>query len=521
MEKKFKKIKDWKSVTLVLSGCFLVFLLFPSVSNAETPICNNPGLNATDEQIAAYQECLRNNGINIEGNSITEKLMLAMTRIVYEIVRGIGLLFILVTSVMQDVFEWNHFINVETVNRGWVIVRDLCNMFFVLILLVIAFATILRQESYSAKRLLGKLIIMAVMINFSKMICGLIIDFSQLIMLTFVNGLGNGSNNLVDLLGFRRLISMVEASSANPNIQIDSFSMFGALLAGLAAAIVAFVVVIVLLITLIFRIVMLWIYVILSPIAYLCSAFPGGQQYAGQWWKQFTEQIVSGPVLAFFYWLALSTARDSMTTLAVNANAFRSNIPSDFWSVASFQTYAVTLALLVGGLIVTKQAGGFAGQMAGKGIGWAQKYTGARRLRERYDAFSSRRESERKAKVSESGDKWVSRYKMATTAPGALVKSQVSRLSDKVVPQRYQNWKAERARDKEQRAAHRQHLYDISEKTVGESFEKGNKIYERTSDGVRVTDRASGKVKDISDASMRARARYDREMSPARQIQDS
>ena len=60
-------------------------------------------------------------------------------------------------------------------------------MFFVVVLLIIALATILNQEKYSYKTWLPKLILMAVLINFSKMICGLIIDVAQVVMMTFVN----------------------------------------------------------------------------------------------------------------------------------------------------------------------------------------------------------------------------------------------------------------------------------------------------------------------------------------------
>jgi len=72
-------------------------------------------------------------------------------------------------------------------------------MSFILILLIIAFATILRQESYS-KKLLPKLLIMAVLINFSRTIFGLLIDFSQVIMLTFVNAFSAGGGYFIKAL---------------------------------------------------------------------------------------------------------------------------------------------------------------------------------------------------------------------------------------------------------------------------------------------------------------------------------
>jgi len=90
--------------------------------------------------------------------------------------------------------------------KGWAIVRDLCNMFFIVILLVIAFATILRVEGYDIKKMVPKLIIMAILINFSKTICGLIIDAADLIMNAFVSAFtGSMSGNLTTMLGLPAL----------------------------------------------------------------------------------------------------------------------------------------------------------------------------------------------------------------------------------------------------------------------------------------------------------------------------
>jgi hypothetical protein len=61
---------------------------------------------------------------------------------------------------------------------------------------------------------------------------------------------------------------------------------------------------------LIMRIIMIWVYVVLSPLAYLLSAFPGGQKYASQWWGDFTKNLIVGPVLAFFIWLSFASMVD-------------------------------------------------------------------------------------------------------------------------------------------------------------------------------------------------------------------
>ncbi len=363
MKSIFNKIKlNNKIINIALFlAVFFLFLLFPEVTYAEE---------------------------SVFGDWIKSKLFIALAWIVYGFVWFIGLFFSYIASWLGSVAQWNHFIDVTAVTTGWVIVRDLCNMFFVLIILVIAFATILKYENYSVKKLLPKLLIMAVLINFSKTICGLIIDFAQVIMLTFVNGFsGGGINNLVTLLGVDKIVSMTQATS-NPAITIDSLSLFGGLLAALFSAIIAFIVVLIMLVILIFRIVMLWIYVILSPIAFLASAFPAGAKYSQQWWSEFSKQVIIGPLLAFFIWLALSTAQVSSTEISKNAqldDTFRSNIPSDVLGAETFQTYLITIALLIGGLIVTQQLGGMAGAAAGKGIGWIRSgalapAVGARKL---------------------------------------------------------------------------------------------------------------------------------------------
>ena len=88
--------------------------------------------------------------------------------IIWPFIFIMGQLATLLLGVLIKIAQYNDFINSSAVSYGWVVVRDLCNMFFVLILLIIAFASILRVDSYNLKTWLPKLVIMAVLINFSK-----------------------------------------------------------------------------------------------------------------------------------------------------------------------------------------------------------------------------------------------------------------------------------------------------------------------------------------------------------------
>jgi len=243
-------------------------------------------------------------------------------------------------------------------------------MFFILILLIIAFATILRVESYDVKKMLPKLLIMAVLINFSKTIFGLLIDFSQVVMLTFVNGFSqNGAGNFISMFQTGDIMKMWKGAD------ISAWSTVVAVIAGVIALIITNIVVLVMLAILVMRIIMLWIYTILSPIVFLGFAFPPIQKYTGQIWEDFNKQLVVGPVLAFFLWLALATASESSNKIAANLTTSGEVCVGvgKLFCTGSFQTFIITIGLLMGGMMVAQQMGGAAASIAGKGVGWAKK----------------------------------------------------------------------------------------------------------------------------------------------------
>jgi hypothetical protein len=348
-----------------------------------------------------------------------------------------GILFVLIT-VLIWIAQYNDFIGSAAVTNGWIIVRDLCNMFFILIMLIIAFATILKIESYSAKKLLPKLLIMAVLINFSKMICGLAIDFAQVIMLSFVNGFKDmGSANLTQMLGIKEILAIdVDAD------KVEMLSVVGSYLLALLYTIISLIVILVIVAVLAIRIVMLWIYVVLSPLAYLLAAFPAGQKYSSQWWSEFSKQVVVGPLLAFFIWLSFvslgglssddkslsaqeilkldspgTVENNKLSTALSDDSVVKAGI-TEAGSPDHMLKFIISIGMLMGGLVVTQQIGGMAGKAAGNAAGWIKKGayvgSGGRFAKERIDSFNSKRESERKAKAQAGGDRLFGLYKGAT-----------------------------------------------------------------------------------------------------------
>jgi len=291
--------------------------------------------------------------------------------VIEAIISALGVILTGLMGILIRICSYNDFIVSPAVTNGWIIVRDLCNMFFILILLVVAFATILRIESYQWKKILPKLLIMAVLINFSKTICGLIIDFAQVIMLTFVNGFREAAaGNLTTMLGIDKIMQ-IDATNAR---DVDGFSIFGSYMLALIYVLISLVVVTVIIAVLVMRMVMLWVYIVLSPLAYLLAAFPAGQKYSQQWWGEFSKNVIVGPVLAFFIWLSFVSATSGLISgLPPAGTGDAIAAITQAGSSDNMIKFIISIGMLIGGLMVTQSMGGMAASIAGKGMAGIQK----------------------------------------------------------------------------------------------------------------------------------------------------
>jgi|GEM_PF-2873479 len=258
----------------------------------------------------------------------------------------VGDLLTLAMEMLVWISGYNSFINNDYVREGWKILRDLVNMFFVLGLLFIAFVTVLKVERYQWSKLLGRLLIMAVLVNFSKTICGLMIDFFQILMMTFVNAYkditaGNIMNAVSMTSWFQLSLEMAKQTfgstkGGDPGTQAY---LLASTILGLILAIVLLIITCVLIIILAIRIVALWVLVVFSPLAFFAWVFESGGGKIGEfsktWWTQFLNYCMIGPFLAFFLWISILT----MAKLDP-ANM----VSSDYYNGAKRQSISATLS---------------------------------------------------------------------------------------------------------------------------------------------------------------------------------
>lgn len=196
---------------------------------------------------------------------------------------------------------------------GWNWVKTLCNTIIVILLLFIAFGTILRVESYNYKYLLVKLIVVAILVNFSGVIAGIVLDFTHIIMGIFSDQITNigksieanskllqeftGTTDLSDISAVTENLgeNMTRTiSRVNVNLILASVLMF---ILGITVLAVA--------LFLIVRTVSLWLLFTLSPLALALYVLPHTRAASLKWWDAFLRYGFAGPLLFFFLYLTV------------------------------------------------------------------------------------------------------------------------------------------------------------------------------------------------------------------------
>jgi hypothetical protein len=320
----------------------------------------------------------------------------ALTWVLLGLVDLVGKLVIIVTRLLVSVAQYNDFINSPAVAIGWIVIRDICNMFFVLALLLIAFCSVLGIEQYSWKRALGGLILAIILVNFSKLIVAFFIDIAQVVMLTFVNAFKDaGEGNFAEMFGLRQLLDYGQIGTAKE--VTSSWDLFWSAGLALILTIVALVVVTIITIILVFRIVILWFLMLFSPLPFLLGLFPQTSRFAQDFWNRFTNQVIVGPILAFCLWLSLAVVQQSVSQpngnlslslgnevaqsagqitegVAPTAKSGGGNILAStvtkIGASNNILSFVIGIVLLIGSLSIAQQLGVAGGAMAGR---WAGK----------------------------------------------------------------------------------------------------------------------------------------------------
>lgn len=303
-------------------------------------------------------------------SSIIQTALFAGPYILIWLFTGIAVLFVgiatfLVNAALSPAI-YMAIINSPGIDRGWTIMRDTANLFFILILIFIALATTLRLQSYSAKTWIPKLLFGAVFINFSKTITMFIIDIGNMFMYGAISWMGQGIENTG--------IGKLTETAFKLFIDLEPLHKIigGITLTVLAQGFVGFMFNLVLALTLLgfgilllIRVSMLAILTIFSPIAFMLHAWPNAGKYAGQWWGSLLKYIVFGPIIVFFLFIAGEMALTLFSmgafgappTTAVGDNLSFGSFGGIDGFFANLIPFVIVIIILLSGLSFTSEMG--------------------------------------------------------------------------------------------------------------------------------------------------------------------
>lgn len=243
---------------------------------------------------------------------------------------------------------------------GWNIVKNICNTVLIIILLFIAFGTILRVESYNYKYLLVKLIVVAILVNFSGVIAGIVLDFSHIIMGVFSDQITNIGRSIQEnskiLQEYTNTTDLGDMSTTTQNLGDNITRTISRVNVNLIlASVLMFILGITVLavaLFLIVRTVSLWLLFTLSPLALALYVLPNTRVASLKWWDAFLRYAFAGPLLFFFLYL----------TVFISSNL---NIPSEqtmagsdsfiiFSNSGSFLDYLFLVVLLWASIFLSR-----------------------------------------------------------------------------------------------------------------------------------------------------------------------
>ncbi len=245
---------------------------------------------------------------------------------------------------------------VQVIYPGWLILRNLSNILFIIVLLIIGLATLFQVERYNYKHLLVKVILAAVMVNFSLVIGQSVLGIADTVQNQFLPDRGN----VIRSLGFELMVRPIQSMQLNDKSASGGLSNLTYPFFLFALALGAFFSFVAILVFLVVRIVGLWILLMVSPIAYVARILPNTEKYAEQWWSKFLAYAFITPIFAFFLNIAALFANSHVLSqgsglydIAGNA-AFSSGVANFVYLTASHIT---TLVFLMAGLAFAGSTG--------------------------------------------------------------------------------------------------------------------------------------------------------------------
>ena len=215
----------------------------------------------------------------------------------------------------------NLYDNNSASRNAWTYFRDIANVLMVIVLIVIIFSQLTGYgiDNYGIKKMLPKLIIMAVLVNFSFIACQLAVDASNIIGSSASSMLERIGNELYGGYTVGEFTAQVVASlfaivggvgaASGTIISIASIAASGTIgpmvvISLVLTLLVALVAIMFFFIMLGARMIIIIVLMAISPLAFACYILPNTQSLFKKWWSVFKAAILIYPICGILYGLS-------------------------------------------------------------------------------------------------------------------------------------------------------------------------------------------------------------------------
>lgn len=225
---------------------------------------------------------------------IINKIVGFLLGIIQEIIYAI--FYFLIVPIIQAMLSIRVYTDtfVSVIYPGWIVLRNLCNIIFIVAIMAIAMGTLLRVDAYKSRSVLVQLILAALLVNFSLVIAQIVLGVADTVQNQFLPN----NQEVIRALG-KDL--MVAYRSEVYNLKLGGyFSDIVKQFMFLILATGSFMVFLAIAAFLFIRMIMLWILLMLSPLAYAAGALPSTAHYRKEWWTTFLKYAFFTPIMAFF-----------------------------------------------------------------------------------------------------------------------------------------------------------------------------------------------------------------------------
>jgi hypothetical protein len=305
-------------------------------------------------------------------------------------------------TINQTVIGFNAWINgdvLKAISTGWTFFRDIANIAIIGLFVFIAINLILGIKTYGDRKLIARVLVVAVLINFSFLFTRIIINFSNAIAVQFakVQPLGDTGTAAgtapLDIAGkFTDLMGVKGWSNTKDSLQQiaqNNNSAWIALMHAFMVVIVALGVAIVLLygtILLIARALIFIFLLVTSSLAfatYLLPTWASSDFGWKAWWTALFKNAMLAPIMMLFLAVTLQISQGLVAALngatgqTAAGNAAANNgtgvlgalavHPDDPKNISALLIYIIVLGLLYGAIRISNKFSGAAGQFAWSG----------------------------------------------------------------------------------------------------------------------------------------------------------